>query len=258
MADTGFIEVAGRKIFHRYDGKGYPVILVHGSHRSSYVWSRNIESLAKHFAVFAPDRPGYGNSDPINSSETLPDMSEFLRQYVAALGVETAHFIGESRGGGICIELATSAPRIVNKLVLVSPVGLPPNELPKPLEVSTKSRWEWFVERSFHDASILPNDMRNIVLDNLAKAENYEQRRLASVSREYNRTGLLERLVRLDRPTLLVWGRQDPVFPVECFERFRQLIQSLAGVYIIDNARHLVFYEHADLFNEHVLNFFLR
>jgi pimeloyl-ACP methyl ester carboxylesterase len=45
------------------------------------------------------------------------------------------------------------------------------------------------------------------------------------------------------------------VFPVECIERFRQLLASLEEVLIIDDSRHLAFMEHADIFNAAVARF---
>jgi len=252
---TGYISVKNRRIFYRYTGEGTPVILLHGSHRSSFLWTRNIPELGKSFAVYAPDRPGYGESEPIGWTDPLPDMVDFANCFLQALGYTKAHWIGESRGGGVAIQLARQFPKAVDKLVLVSSIGLPPNELPKPLEIGSRSKWEWFVERSFDNPSIITDELREIVLANLDRAAIYEERRLASVPPEYNQKGLLEDITHITCPTLLIWGRQDPVFPVECVERFRQLIPNLVNVAIIDHARHLVHYEHPDTFNRIVLDF---
>lgn len=250
------VEVDGRRIFYRQAGSGDPVILLHGSHRSSYLFQPVLANLGRSYTVIAPDRPGYGDSDAIGESEPLPDMATFASRFSRALGVETAHWIGESRGGGICITLAAREPRAVRSLVLLAPVGLPPRELPKPAEVGSRSVWEWFLERSLEQPELLDEEDKEAILSNLAKAESYEQRRLRDQDPSYAVEGLLSEIIRIQAPVLLVWGRQDPVFPVECVERFRQLIPDLRSVLIIDDARHLAHFEQSEIFCEGVRNFY--
>jgi len=218
---------------------------------------RNIPELSTAFAVYAPDWPGYGESQAIGLMDSLPDMVQVAYDFLQALGYSKAHWIGESRGGGIAIQLATRYPHIVDKLVLVNSIGLPPNELPKPAEVGARTKLEWFVERSFEDPKIVTNELSTIITANLEKAAIYEERRLTSVALEYNQKGLLEHMVRITCPTLVIWARQDPVFPVECAERFRQLIPTIVDVVLIDKARHMPHYEHPEQFNRVVLDFLL-
>jgi len=182
-------------------------------------------------------------------------MAEFAVDFMHALGIDKAHWIGESRGGGICIELGSRWPDAVDHLVLNAPVGLPPRELPKPADVDGRSEWEWFVERSVEDPTLFGSDDREMILANLHKAASYERRRLASQPAEYDQNGLVEYIVRLRAPVLLTWGRQDPVFPVECVERFRQLLPNLQRVLILEAARHLAFFEKATEFNTAVTQF---
>lgn len=249
------LNLDGRKIFYRYAGAGDPVIMLHGSHRSSYLFQPVLADLGKSYSVFAPDRPGYGDSDSITDSEELPDMAEFASGFAAAIGAESAYWVGESRGGGICITLAARQPSIVRSLVLVAPVGLPPRELPKPAEVGTRSVWEWFLERSLEQPELLDEEDKEAILANLAKADSYEKRRLRDQEPSYDTRGLLSEIIRIQAPVLLVWGRQDPVFPVECVERFRQLIPNLREVLILDDTRHLAHFERSDAFCEAVRAF---
>jgi pimeloyl-ACP methyl ester carboxylesterase len=249
------VEVDGRRIFYRQAGSGDPVVLLHGSHRSSYLFQPVLATLGRSYTVIAPDRPGYGESDAIRDDEPLPDMAEFASNFINALGLDTAHWIGESRGGGICISLAVRRPRVVRSLVLVAPIGLPPRELPKPAEVGSRSVWEWFLERSLEQPDLLDEEDKEAILANLAKADSYERRRLRDQAASYAAEGLLSEIIRIQAPVLLVWGRQDPVFPVECVERFRQLIPDLREVLIVDNARHLAHFEQSEAFCEGVRSF---
>jgi pimeloyl-ACP methyl ester carboxylesterase len=249
------IELDGRKIFYRYAGAGDPVILLHGSHRSSYLFQPVLADLGRSYSVYAPDRPGYGESDSVTDDEELPDMAEFARRFASALGIESAVWVGESRGGGICISLAARHPAVVRSLILVAPVGLPPLELPKPVEIGTRSVWEWFLERSLEQPDLLDEQDREAVIANIAKASSYEQRRLRDQDPDYDSKGLLAEIIRIQAPVMLVWGRQDPVFPVECVERFRRLIPDLREVLILDDTRHLAHFERSDTFCDSVRAF---
>jgi pimeloyl-ACP methyl ester carboxylesterase len=253
---TGTISIDRFRIRYRAAGKGIPVILVHGSHRSSYTFGRSIDALAREFLVIAPDLPGYGRSSAITRRQQLPDMPGILIKFAEALGLGPYHWVGESRGGGHVIQVAARRPSLARSLLLVSPVGLPPRELPKPAEVHSQTKWEWFVERSVDDPRVFTDEDRAVLVRNLDKAASYENRRLAATTEEYNRQGLVDCIVALTLPIMLVWGRQDPVFPVECVERFRELILDLRRVEIIDLARHLSFFEHSSRFNSVALEFF--
>lgn len=237
-------------------GTGDPVVLVHGSHRSRQLWQRNIPALAEHFTVFAVDLPGYGSSTPIGADDPLPDMPACMHAALHQLGYDSAHWVGESRGGGIVIQLGVRYPDAVRNAVLISPVGLPPDELPKPPELGARSKWDWFVERSFGDPGVAEDlELRKHVVASMAKAETYEHRRAAAVTSEYNRYGLLREIVSFRAPTLLIWGRQDPVFPVECAERFRELLPDVRQVCLIEGGRHLPHYEFAAFVNGEIISF---
>jgi pimeloyl-ACP methyl ester carboxylesterase len=254
---TSTVRVHGYDIFYRECGSGDPVILLHGSHRSGAVWNATLTGLASDFRVIAMDRPGYGRSSRLSGSQRLPDMAEVATGFCEALGVERAHWIGESRGGGIAIEVAARWPESAQSLVLNAPIGLPPNELPKPPEVGRRTKWEWFVDRSFSATSAFAESIRESILEDLELAAEYEARRLDEVTDEYNQRGLLDYIVTLELPVLLTWGRQDPVFPVECVERFRQLLPTEPAVFLIDEGRHLAFMEYAAEFNDIVRQFLL-
>jgi 4,5:9,10-diseco-3-hydroxy-5,9,17-trioxoandrosta-1(10),2-diene-4-oate hydrolase len=249
------VTIDGREVYYRKAGSGPSVMLLHGSHRSGAVWTATLEDLASEFCVIAMDRPGYGRSCRILGEEPLPDMADIAGKFCDAVGIEKAHWIGESRGGGIAIEVAARRPDLAATLVLNAPIGLPPNELLKPPEVGQRTPWEWFADRSFSRDSDFAESIRESVLEDLALAMDYEGRRLAEVTEDYNRRGLLDDIVRLELPVLLTWGRQDPVFPVECIERFKQLLPSEPAVFLIDEGRHLAFMEFAPLFNGAVKTF---
>jgi pimeloyl-ACP methyl ester carboxylesterase len=253
------IAAGGYHTFFRCAGSGQPLILLHGSRRSSVIWQSNISDLATRFEVIAPDRPGYGSSEKIKPGRKLPDMADWANEFAKSLGHEKPSWIGESRGGSIVIELA-SRFQAAEKIVLVAPAGLPPSELPKP-DIKPESpkfefdEWQWFLERSIDAQTSSFDSLRNTALRDIQASRDYEERRVAELTADYNRRGLLEQIIGVKCETMLVWGRQDPVFPVENVERFRDVLPNLTQTLIIDRARHLPFVEHPALFNREVLKF---
>src|SRR5439155_9186969 len=83
--------------------------------------------LAARFTVHAPDLPGHGDStaDPA----WAPDLVGFAKGLLDALELPRSHLVGSSIGGAIAARLAASEPARVERLVLVSPVGAPPDEV---------------------------------------------------------------------------------------------------------------------------------
>jgi pimeloyl-ACP methyl ester carboxylesterase len=79
---------------------------------------------------------------------------------------------------------------------------------------------------------------------------------LENLKPNYRTEGLLREMVSITCPTLLVWGRDDPVFPVECTERFNHIMPTIKKTIIFDHARHLPFFEYPEPFNTAVADFF--
>src|SRR6201996_8914454 len=122
------ITVAGKPIFVAEAGSGPAVVMLHGggpgaSGVSNY--SRNIDALATHFRVIVPDMPGYGRSvKGVDQADPFGYLADMMRGLVDKLGVDTAHFIGNSYGGAAALRLALDTPDRVGKLVLMGPGGI--------------------------------------------------------------------------------------------------------------------------------------
>ena len=112
------------------DGKASDptVVLVHGSGPgvTSYAnWRLVIPALAEHFHVIAPDMVGFGYSDrPEGVQYGLDTWADQTVGLMDTLGIEKAHLVGNSFGGGIGLRIATKHPDRVDKLVLMGSMGV--------------------------------------------------------------------------------------------------------------------------------------
>jgi len=83
-----------------------------------------IDSLSKNFRIFAPDLPGYGESDKPRVEYTTEYYINFLECFMDTLNIEKAVHVGFSMGGAISLGFALQSSSKVRKLVLVDSHGL--------------------------------------------------------------------------------------------------------------------------------------
>jgi pimeloyl-ACP methyl ester carboxylesterase len=113
-----FVDVEGRRVLVRYAGEGAAVLLLHQSPQNSRSLIPWIERLSARYAVFAPDTPGFGFSDPLPLAQpTIPDLAAALNKLLAALGIERALVYGVHTGAVTGLRLALDFPERVTALV---------------------------------------------------------------------------------------------------------------------------------------------
>lgn len=117
------VRVGPYEVVWRQFGQGEPLALFHGGHGSWLHWARNIEELSKHFSVWIPNLPGYGDS----STPQFDDFESLVEVTLASMdqlfGPEAAiHLAGFSFGGLVAANLAAKRPA-VEKLALLGPGG---------------------------------------------------------------------------------------------------------------------------------------
>jgi pimeloyl-ACP methyl ester carboxylesterase len=104
---------------------GEPVVFVHGNVSSSLFWQRQMLDLPGGYRPLAVDLRGFGGSDalPVDASRGLRDYTDDVVSVCAELGVDAAHFVGWSMGGGVVLQLLRDHPAMVRTLTLVNPVS---------------------------------------------------------------------------------------------------------------------------------------
>ncbi|WP_161569136.1 alpha/beta fold hydrolase [Candidatus Oscillochloris fontis] len=114
---------SGRLVYRTY-GSGPPLLLLHGWGGSSRHWLGAFAVLANNHTLYAPDLPGFGESPPRLSSGGLRGLATTVLEFIDALGLETLKLAGHSLGGAIALLVAASRPQRVSQLALIS-FGLP-------------------------------------------------------------------------------------------------------------------------------------
>jgi pimeloyl-ACP methyl ester carboxylesterase len=251
------LEVRGVRTAYREKGSGPPLLLLHGAGGPG-PWRPYQDALAEHFRVIVPSHPGYGESDRPDWLETMDDMVYHYLDLMAALNVLRPHVMGTSLGGWIAAELAVGHSYLIDRLVLVDPAGLkiPGMNLVDLFDISEEEHTRLL----FHDQALAEEAVRNTppptpesILERIKGQTTFA--RLAWNPYLYN-PKLARRLSRVDRPTLIVWGREDRVLPFEISRFWTEAIPQ-ARLVPIDRCGHTPHRERPDEMIRIVLDFLL-
>lgn len=115
---------SARMVWRRW-GSGRPLVLLHGGAGSWMHWARNIEALAAHRTVWAPDLPGFADSDLPREGLDADSIAEIVADNLPQI-VGSAHFdlAGFSFGALVSSYIAAQAIPTLDRLIIVSGAGL--------------------------------------------------------------------------------------------------------------------------------------
>lgn len=237
------VSARGARIRFVEAGAGPPLLLIHDFAASREVWTRTITRFADGFRVIAPDLPGFGASekpDPQRYAYGWDAFSDSMFDLLAALGTGRAHVCGHGMGAGVALSLAARHPALVNKLVLTSALVFPPaseHALDRTGRVPLLGALMWrqfmghalfrsYVQSTVYSgASRIPNERA----DDLFGAFNApagRQAAHATLVAKADTRPLVARLPRVTADSLVIWGRDDEIAPVE---HGRRLARELRG-----------------------------
>jgi pimeloyl-ACP methyl ester carboxylesterase len=260
--------------------EGCPVLLLHGGglDAAGLSFQKTIPALAKRHRVFAPDLPGFGQSDPMPVTWRVEECVEFVGRFLDALGLKRVSLVGVSMGGAFAVGFTLLAPERVERLVLVDSAGLG-SEIPGGLLSYLRVQMPLLDELSWTAVTASRTlTRRNLGTALLSQKELFSEEVLDQYLRlarragagtafrqlqrsEYQwkgmRTNYLGQLSEIKVPTLLVHGMEDRIVPVTWAERAHRLIKN-STLELIPECGHLPPIEKPDLFNRMIRRFLLR
>lgn len=263
-----FIDLEGHSTHYLEKGEGKPVILIHGFYYDSYMWSKNMDALAKKFKVYALDLWGFGYSTREPMDYGYPLYVDQVLKFMDALDIEKASLIGQSMGGGICILISCQHRKRVNRIILVDPAGLP-NPLPligKIANLPTVGEFLFGLNGNFVRKMTMKStfiyDKRFITDSYFESVTRFHKikgttRVLLKILRKQFFDTLsdeIHKLGQLDVPILIVWGRQDKAIPVERGQQMHEILKT-SQLEILDQAGHCPHQEQSERFNRLAFDF---
>lgn len=220
MRET-IIDVRGATIRALEGGAGATILYLHGLDGPRV--NPLLDELVKTHHVIAPEIPGFGRSSLPDWMVTIADVALFGLDLVEALKPEKLHLAGHCVGGWIASEMAVRHATPFVSLTLIAPMGVLPKELPRG-DIFLPAP-DAVVRMQFHDAALAEKEIVaradediDIVLQNrMGLARLGWTPRFANLQ-------LPVWLHRVKTPTLVFWGEEDRVAPVDCSEIFKREI----------------------------------
>ena len=226
----------GHHVSYRTAGEGPVVLLIHGITGDSRQWNEIIPQLADRYTVLAPDLLGHGQSAKPRGDYSLGAYAASLRDLLIVLGQRRATVVGHSLGGGIAMQFSYEYPVFCERLVLVDSGGLG-SEVHLLLRAATLPGAEFVLPLIAHSRVHVVGEAIGQALGRLGLEAGHDlaemTRGYASLSDSEARSAFLhtlravidhsgQRVSATDRlylaellPALIIWGRRDPLIPVE-------------------------------------------
>ncbi len=222
-----FVEIDGARVRVRTEGPANaPVlVLIHGFTLSLETWDVWADALKSDYRVVRYDLLGHGLTGPDAQQRYSPEeRSVFLEQVLDSLSIERAAIAGNSLGGTVAWRFAAASPDRVTRLILVDAGAFPFGEVgddPAPVNFVVKA-----LMRSA-PKPVVAGMYRGLFADPDALSDERMDEIYALMRREGNGQAFVDHLfefalpdpradlARITAPTLVIWGAEDPMLPVE-------------------------------------------
>jgi len=265
--------VQSHKIAYLDVGQGDAVILIHGFGGSMWQWEHQQSALGRQVRLITPDLIGSGLSDKPDIAYAPGQLLDFFTGFMDALHLSRATLVGNSMGAGLAIGMALTHPERVDKLILID--GLPSqvaNKLTSPtIKRALESRaptWMVSFGNWLFGGLMLESVLKEVVHDPalltpaVLERSNRNRQRPGLIpplmalrdSLPIWETDFAPRLGTLTHPTLILWGREDRVFPLAVGEDLHRTITG-SKLITIPWAGHIPQWEQPERTNQAIMEF---
>jgi 2-hydroxymuconate-semialdehyde hydrolase len=274
-----FINVEKWQVAYIDEGKGDPIVLLHGCPFSAYEYQQVIPILARHHRVIAPDLLGLGDTIVhLNDDYRLANQEKMVLGLMDRLGIESALIVGHDHGAAITQLIMRDHPERLRAVALTNAEAYDqwPSE-PERLDVESvvnpvsapffrllfgsQASQRWIYRIAVHDRSVLSDEVLNgMSRPSLATPERWLRLRRFlrfQLDHEHNLETMraVDGIRRFNRPTLILWGKNDPNFGPVIAERLARDIPGTVRIEWLTNSAHLPMLEEPKSYAEAVDRF---
>lgn len=259
------VQLPGAEVNYAEIGEGEPILFVHGLAGCWRNWLENLPYFGRSHRAIALDLPGFGDSPKPTWDISMPAYGRMLHDFLEKLGIDhVAALVGNSMGGFVSTEAVIEEPERFDRLVLISAAGISFAEadgrqaqaIGRTVKAAAPflagDRRSWLTrprgrKLAFGRIFRNPNKLRPELLaeqgrpglqapgfaDAIATIAGYDTR---------------ERLPEIEIPTLVVWGLNDQIVPIEAALGYHRLIPR-SRLEIFERTGHLPMLERPLRFN---------
>lgn len=241
-----FVKIKDLRVYYEKDGKGEPILLLHG-------WGGNTQSIRPLFDILKPrfctyslDLPGFGRSYTPSVPWQTSDYGECIKEFLKNFGIERTGLMGHSFGGKISLWFSVNYPNMVNKLVLISSAGIKPKR---------KSTYYLKVFLAKTAKTFLPKGLKDKIYERIG-SEDYKKAgkmrpTLIKILKEEDFKPLLSKILA---PTLIIWGENDDQTPLYQGKIMEKEIKG-SRLSVIKNSGHFCYLDQPQYVSSLILDF---
>jgi 3-oxoadipate enol-lactonase len=234
------LDVNGLQIAYTRQGKGTPLVLLHGFPLDHTIWKTVIPELEKDFNLVVPDLRGFGESSIPQAPYLLSDMAEDMATLLDDLGIKEAAIVGHSMGGYVALAFAHLFPTRLLGLGLVASQVL----------ADTPERKAGRQQEADHILAHGVTDLADSMAEKLTTVPNIQAElrelilkqspesaagALRAMAERPDSTGIL---ATLDLPVVIIHGQADRLVPIETARKAQAL--AMKGTLVeVEEAGHM-------------------
>lgn len=237
--NSSFISVNGLDVHYRDEGNQadtIPIVLLHGTASSLHTYDAWAHRLKNTKRVVRMDLPAYGLTGPfLDRNYSMNHYIEFIEEFLTALGIKQCVLAGNSLGGEIAWNFTLERPDMVKKLILIDAAGYPKTSKSTPIafelaKIPLLNKVFTFITPRF----LVRASVENVYFDTSKVTDSLVERYFELTLKKGNRQAFVDRfsmqkdegaytnIKNIQQPTLVLWGANDLLIPVESAYKFHR------------------------------------
>jgi 2-hydroxy-6-oxonona-2,4-dienedioate hydrolase len=247
------------KIIKELDNDHKDLILLHGIGASAERWLPVLPGLTEHFRVIVPDIIGFGYSDKPTVEYTMDFFIKFFKDFLENLNINKLNIIGSSFGGHLATEFAIRYTNRIEKLILAAPAGMMKSSthhldqyIMAALYPTYENALRAFTDMAYDPSVVTEDTIKDFV--NRMRLPNAKYAFMSTLLGIRDSPALPGRLSKILAPTLLVWGDNDRMIPLQYSKGYINEIPH-SNLVVMSNCGHTPYVENSIEFNREILKF---
>jgi pimeloyl-ACP methyl ester carboxylesterase len=232
------------------------ILLLHGLGGSADRWTKLIPYLAGKYRLIIPDIIGFGYSEKPHVDYRIDFFINFIKKFLTELNISNINLIGSSFGGLLALEYAIKYETEIKKLVLVSPAGMMryvsttlKHYISAELYPTYENVLRAYQEMIYNSSMVSKESIQDFI--NRMNLPNSKYAFMSTLMSFNDHPTLTDRL-KINIPTLIIWGRNDKLIPVRYAKKFK--IPN-SKIVLLDNCGHYPHIEKIEEFTKILLKF---
>lgn len=245
-----FMDIDGLQVHYRDEGKGFPLLLIHGAFSSLHTFDDWAHALAGDYRIIRLDLPGFGLTGSTAATDyTRNAYMSCLHTFLQNLGIEQCNIAGSSLGGWIAWEFVLEYPASIRKMILIGSAGyIERKDFPLPFKmaqtpflnklikyITPRNMVERFLKEVYYDQTKITDQIIDRYQD-LFLMDGNRDAFISIANTKFERNE--EDIKNIKSPVLILWGAKDKWIPLEHAHRFKNELPN-AELIVYEDVGHI-------------------